>query len=80
MVGAHYLWFIVLYGMWQYAVLAAALVGSGIGLGVLTPNLFPVGGWVAGIVLVLFAAIVGQKRAEEQCEQGLQGATGLSHR
>ena len=71
-VGAHYLWFIVLYGMWQYGALAAALVGSGLALGVLLPNMFPVGGWVAGIILVFFAAIIGQKRAEERRERRVQ--------
>ncbi len=72
-VGAHYLWFIVLYGMWQYGVLATALVGSGIALGVLVPNLFSVGGWVAGIILVFFAAIMGRKRAEERLEGRVEG-------
>lgn len=61
-VGAHYLWFIFLYGMRAYAVLAAILVGSGIAVGLLWPTVFPIGGWLAGAVLVVFAVIIWQRR------------------
>ncbi len=57
-VGAHYISFIFLYGMWQYGVLAAALIGGGIGVGLLWPNVFGIGGWLAGAALLLFALII----------------------
>jgi hypothetical protein len=59
-VGAHYLSFIFLYGMRQYGVLAAALVGSGVAVAVTLPNVFPLGGWIAGLMLVLFAFVIGK--------------------
>ena len=54
-VGAHYLPFIFLYGMWQYAVLAAALIGGGVAVAYLLPGTFSAGGWITGIALILFA-------------------------
>ncbi len=57
-VGAHYLWFIFLYGMRAYGALAAILIGSGIALGVLAPNVFPVGGWLAAVILLSFAGVI----------------------
>ncbi len=57
-VGAHYLPFIFMYGMRQYAVLAAILLAGGFCFGYFLPNLFAIGGWVTGIVLVLFAAFI----------------------
>ncbi len=57
-VGAHYLPFVFLYGMWQYAVLAALLIGGGCGIAVLFPTLFTPGGWFTGIVLILFAIAI----------------------
>lgn len=57
-VGAHYLWFIPLYGMWQYGVLAAVLIGGGVALGVLMPNAFSLAGWMGGLALLVFALLV----------------------
>lgn len=57
-VGAHYLWFIFLYGMWQYTLLASALIGGGVVVGILFPNVFEIGGWLTGCVLVLFALVI----------------------
>lgn len=54
-VGAHYLPFVFLYGMRQYALLAALLIGGGVAFGYLCPQVFAAGGWFTGIVLVLFA-------------------------
>ncbi len=65
-VGAHYLWFIFLYGMWQYGLLAALLVGGGIACAIVFPIWFAIGGWVAGVVLLLFAFFVWQGRAWER--------------
>ena len=65
-VGAHYLSFIFLYGMWQYGVLAAVLFGSGLTLAVILPNTFNLGGWIAGLVLVLFALTIWKTTAWKQ--------------
>jgi hypothetical protein len=58
-VGAHYLPFIFLYGMWQYALLAAALIGGGVAIGMTFPDSFSMGGWFTGLVLLLFALVIG---------------------
>ena len=55
-VGAHYLPFVFLYGMWQYAVLSAVVLSGGFACGLLWPNAFTYGGWFTGAVLVSFAA------------------------
>jgi len=55
-VGAHYLPFVFLYGMWQYAVLGGALVSGGIACAFLLPHAFAPAGWFTGVVLVLYGA------------------------
>lgn len=57
-VGTHYMPFIFLYGMWEYAVLSALLIGGGVGIGLLFPYSFSAGGWFAAIVLLMFALLV----------------------
>jgi len=57
-VGVHYLPFIFLYGMWEFSLLAAALLGGGVAIGMLLPDSFSIGGWFAGIILLAFAALV----------------------
>jgi hypothetical protein len=57
-VGAHYLPFITLYGMPHYAALAGVLIGGGVGLRYLLPDQFTAGGWLTGVVLILFAIFV----------------------
>ena len=57
-VGAHYMPFIFLYGMWEFAVLAAVLIFGSIGIGMLLPQAFTLGGWFTGIALVMFAILV----------------------
>jgi len=68
-VGSHYLPFMTLYGMWQYGVLGAALIGGGVAIGMLLPRSFLAGGWFTGAVLVLFglaaARMAGLHRAAE---------------
>ena len=54
-VGAHYLPFIFLYGMWQFGVLAVLLVGLGTALGIFFPENFSLGGWIGGAVYLLAA-------------------------
>ncbi len=54
-VGTHYLPFIFLYGMGEFGILAALLIGGGVVFGWLLPDSFILGGWYTGIILVLFA-------------------------
>ena len=54
-VGAHYLPFVFLYGMWQWLVLAAAMLSAGVVLGMYVPLGFAAGGWFGGAALVAFA-------------------------
>jgi hypothetical protein len=56
-VGAHYLPFIFLYGMRMFAPLAAILLGGGVALGMFAPPNFVIGGWLTGVVLLVFAVI-----------------------
>lgn len=59
-VGAHYVSFIHLDGMWEYGALAALLVGGG-ALGLSFPSAFTLGGWVTASVLLLFALAIGRR-------------------
>jgi hypothetical protein len=54
-VGAHYLPFVFLYGMKTFALLAAALIGIGLAIGLFAPNEVVMGGWVGGAILFAFA-------------------------
>ena len=56
-VGAHYLPFITLYGMKVFGVLAGLLVLGGAGLALYGPPVFSLGGWVTGVLMILFAFI-----------------------
>ena len=56
-VGSHYLPFVFVYGMWQFGVLAALLVGAGAAIAVYGPSLFSLGGWLTAVVLLVFAFI-----------------------
>lgn len=56
-VGTHYLPFITLYGMKMFGILAALLVLSGTGLALYGPQVFSLGGWFTGLILVIFAFI-----------------------
>lgn len=54
-VGAHYLPFITLYGMKLFGVLAGLLVLAGAALALYGPSIFSLGGWITGVLLILFA-------------------------
>ena len=54
-VGSHYLPFITLYGMKLFGVLCALLVGAGAGLALYGPEVFSLGGWIGGVLLIVFA-------------------------
>jgi len=51
-VGAHYLPFVTLYGLRQFAVLAAALIAGGWLLPTIAPQAFALGGWIGGGLLL----------------------------
>ena len=55
--GAHYLPFIFLYGMWQFGALAAVLIASGVGLAMYAPSIFSIGAWVTALALLIFAFV-----------------------
>jgi hypothetical protein len=55
--GSHYLPFIFLYGMWQFGVLAAFLIGSGLVIGLYLPSIFSLGGWSTAVMLLVFAFV-----------------------
>jgi len=57
-VGVHYMPFIFLYGMGEFAVLSAVLIGGGVAIGMLLPHTFIVGGWFTAVILLLFAMLV----------------------
>ncbi len=55
--GAHYLPFIFMYGMWQFGMLAAFLIGSGMAIGMYLPSIFSLGGWSTAAMLLVFAFV-----------------------
>ena len=61
-VGAHYLPFVFMYGMWQFAGLCAVLVGSGLAIGMYLPQPVSLGAWLTSVVLLIFA-VVGRRAA-----------------
>ena len=54
-VGVHYMPFIFLYGMWEFAVLAGVLIFGSVGIGMFLSDTFAVGGWFTAIALLAFA-------------------------
>jgi hypothetical protein len=56
-VGTHYLPFVFLYGMWQFAFLGAALIAGGTLIGLYAAGSFSVAGWVTASALLAFAAV-----------------------
>jgi hypothetical protein len=59
-VGAHYLPFMFLYGIRQYAILAGLMITAGVSFALLLPDMFMIGGWVGGILLVVFALVLSK--------------------
>jgi hypothetical protein len=51
--------------MWQYAVLAALLIGGGVAIGMTMPEDFSAGGWFTAAALLAFAAVVWRMHATE---------------
>ncbi|NLD74832.1 MAG: hypothetical protein GX649_19205 [Chloroflexi bacterium] len=78
-VGAHYMPFIFLYGMWQFGALATVLVAGGVVLALFGPDVFSLGGWFSAAVFILFAfilrgATLREERGEAQGEAGAGSA------
>ena len=61
-IGAHYLPFVFLYGMREYAILAAILIAGGVTTGYVLPNTFTSGGWFTATTLLLFGVSVWHLR------------------
>ena len=55
--GAHYLPFIFMYGMWQFGVLSAVLIGSGVAIAMYLPTPISLGAWLTAAVLFAFAFV-----------------------
>jgi hypothetical protein len=56
--GVHYMPFIFLYGMWEFGVLSAVLIGGSVAIGMIYPHVFITGGWFTAVVLLTFALLV----------------------
>lgn len=55
--GAHYLPFVFMYGMWQFAGLCAILVMSGLAIGMYLPTPLSLGAWLTAAILLMFAFV-----------------------
>jgi hypothetical protein len=55
--GVHYLPFIFMYGMWQFGVLSASLIVSGLAIGMYVPTPVSLGGWLTAVLLFTFALV-----------------------
>jgi hypothetical protein len=65
-VGSHYLPFITLYGMKLFGLLAGLLVLGGFALGLYGPQIFHLGGWLTGVILIVFAFVGRQVVLQEE--------------
>ena len=63
--GAHYLPFVFMYGMWQFAALCATLVTSGVAIGMYLPKPLSLGAWLTAAILFIFA-FIGRHAASSQ--------------
>ncbi len=57
LLGAHYLPFVFMYGMWEFAGLCAILVCSGVALGMYLPKPISLGAWLTAAILLAFAFV-----------------------
>ena len=56
-VGAHYLPFVFLYGMWTFALLAGLMITGGVWIGMTMPGALSLGGWYGAVLLLVFAVL-----------------------
>lgn len=68
--GAHFLPFMFLFGMWQFGALGLLLGFAGLAFGLAPAEPFVVAGWVGGIVQLLFAFMLLSAVRREQGEAG----------
>ena len=64
--GAHYLPFVFMYGMWQFAALCAVLVSSGLAIALYLPKPVSFGGWFTATILFAFAFVARHVALQEQ--------------
>lgn len=57
-VGTHYMPFVFLYGMWEFAVLSAMLIFGSVAFGLWFSSTFALAGWFTAVLLILFAILV----------------------
>jgi hypothetical protein len=55
--GAHYLPFVFMYGMWQFGVLCATLVACGVAIAMYLPKPVSLGAWLTAALLFVFAFV-----------------------
>ena len=55
--GAHYLPFIFMYGMWQFGVLSTTLIVSGLAIAMYVPAPVSLGAWLTAALLFAFALV-----------------------
>lgn len=67
-VGAHYLPFMFLYGTVLFGVLGALLALGGVALALWLPNTFATGGWVTGVLLLVFALLLAASHRRQRRE------------
>jgi len=56
-VGAHYLPFVFLYGMWTFAMLGGLMIAGGTWIGLRMPETLSAGGWYGAVLLLAFAVL-----------------------
>jgi hypothetical protein len=66
--GTHYLPFIFSYGMPQFGVLSALLIGAGLTICLYIPSVFSLGAWLTAAVLLVFA-FIGRSVAQGESKQ-----------
>ena len=69
--GAHYLPFVFLYGMWEFWILGGLLIAGGVAIGMFVPQSFTLGAWLTAGVLLVFA-FVGRAAANAEATASLQ--------
>jgi hypothetical protein len=68
-VGAHYLPFVFLYGMWTFGLLAGLMIMGGTWIGLTMPDAVSLGGWYGGVLILAFAVLgLIVSRGEERRE------------
>src|ERR1035437_7595808 len=63
--GAHYLPFIFMYGMWQFGALSGLLIGAGLAVALYIPRPMSTGAWLTAALLFAFALIGRQVAAND---------------